>query len=286
MTYSRVGIFVHRTRSEARDLAQETQAWLAAHGISALFDTETATREGLPAFNAQSIAELDFIITLGGDGTILTAARLAAPHGIPILGVHLGRFGFIAETYPHALFPALERVLKNEVSIEERLMLEAEIWREEALIRSGVGLNDVMVKSGMSHLLRLKTALGGVEFATYPADGIVVATPTGSTAYALSAGGPFVMPTVQALILVPICPHTLNARPMVVPSTETIEIEVETDGDDILCAVDGVDAFPLKSHDRVAIHRATYSTRLITLEPATFYRKVRARYLYGERLNE
>ncbi len=284
----RVGIIVHPSRLEAMVLAQEVQEWLLERGIEVSFDEATAQKQNLVAFDtdAASLSSLDFMITLGGDGTILTAARRVAPYNIPILGVHLGKFGFIAEAHPDEIYSSLERVLRHEIAIEERLMIQAEIWRNGEQIACRYGLNEVMVKSGMSHLVNLKTRLGGTPFATYPADGVVVATPTGSTAYALSAGGPIVMPTVQALLMVPICPHTLNARPLLLPSTEEIEIEIESDGSDLLFAIDGIDPLMLQSHDQIRIHRSEYITRLFVFAPGTFYRKVHSRYLYGERLNE
>ncbi len=278
------GIVLHPTRQEARTLAEEARRWLTARGLTVYRDTSPTTvfaqaegRESTP---------LDFLITLGGDGTILTAARAAAPFGVPILGVHLGRFGFIAESHPDALFSDLERILAQEARLEERMMIQAEVWRQEQKIVSRFGLNEVMVKTGMSHLMQLRTRLGGSEFATYPADGVVIATPTGSTAYALSAGGPIVTPTVQALLMVPVCPHTLNARPLLLPYDEQIEIEVESQGNDIIFAIDGIDPFPLESGDRIVIRRADYVTRLFTFGQGNFYRKIHSRYLYGERLNE
>jgi NAD+ kinase len=285
---SSVGIVVHRSRPDALAFAKEVIAWLEKRSVTAVLDESAAERLDMPerAFTDKTIGGLDFLITLGGDGTILTAARMAAPCGIPILGVHLGRFGFIAETHPDDLFFHLEAVLRGERRIEERLMVEAEIWREERCIYRGIGLNEAVVKSGMSHLLRLQTYLGGAKFATYPADGIIVAVPTGSTAYSLSAGGPLVAPTVQALIITPICPHTLSARPLVVPSEEIVEIEIEADGGEIIFSIDGIDPFGLQNGDRVRIRRANHTTRLIVLDHGTFYHKVRVRYLYGERLNE
>ena len=283
-----VGLVVHRSRPEAIAFAVEVIAWLEARGITALLDAETAQKLNRPTLTCspegwQAVA---FIVTLGGDGTILTAARMAAPCGTPILGVHMGRFGFIAETHPNDLYPHLEEILDGKMQIEERIMLRADIVRNGETIHTGVGLNDVLVKSGMSHMLHLKIEFGGAAFASYPADGILVSTPTGSTAYALSAGGPLVVPTVQALLVVPICPHTLSARPMIVPATETIAIEIETETEDVICAIDGVEPLPLQQGDRIEVRRADYVTRLIVLDHATFYGKVRARYLYGERLNE
>jgi NAD+ kinase len=295
----RVGIVVHRNRPEALFFAQDVITWLQARQVAICLDAESAHRLSRPELECPDnrLSEVDFIITLGGDGTILTAARMAVPApssqpdaplraSPPILGVHMGRFGFIAETHPDDLYPHLEEILQGQMRVEERGMIHACIWRSGACIYSGIGLNEALVKSTMAHLLRLKTYLGGALFATYPADGILVATPTGSTGYALSAGGPLVEPTIQALVIVPICPHTLSARPMVVPGSEIVEIEIEADGGEVILAVDGVDPTTLQNSDRVVVRRADYVTRLIVLDHATFYRKVRDRYLYGGRLNE
>src|SRR5579872_35674 len=236
-----VGIMVHRSRLEALHFAREVVGWLEARDISVRMDARAAEQLKMPvlACGPEEWNEVAFIITLGGDGTILTAAREAAPCGIPILGVHMGRFGFIAETHPADLYGNLEEILAGRVRIEERLMVRADIMRGETCIYSGFGLNDVVLKSKTTHLLNLKTRIGGAFFATYPADGIVVSTPTGSTGYALSANGPLVAPCIDAFVLAPICPHTLSARPIVVPADETMEIEVDTDGHEALLAIDG-----------------------------------------------
>ncbi len=283
-----VGIIVHRTRLEAWEFAAQVIAWLQAREVGVRLDEESARKLKRPELSCcgDEWEGVDFVITLGGDGTILTAARMAAPRGIPILGVHMGRFGFIAETHPDALFMHLEKLLEGEMKVEERMMLGAEVWRDGEKVQHSLGLNEVIVKSGDASLLNLQTRLAGAPFATYPADGMIIATPTGSTAYALSAGGPIVAPTVQALIIAPICPHTLNVRPMIVPCDEQIEIILEMQSGDVLFKVDGVDPFALQNGDRVVAHRSAFVTRLIVLGHATFYRKVRDRYLYGERLNE
>lgn len=285
---NRVGIVVHRTNPKAAEFARDVIVWLRERHLTPVMEERIAAQFGCPALDGspQSLHDVSLLVSLGGDGTILTAARMAAPAGIPILGVHMGRFGFIAEIHPNALFDALPRILRSEYEIEERMMVRAEIQRDGRQVYEAVGLNEVVVKSGMSHIVSLKMFLSGREFATYPADGLIVATPTGSTAYSLSAGGPLVSPTVQALLLTPICPHTLSARPMIVPCSETVDIDLEKDGGQVLCSVDGIEEFELETRDRVSVRRADDMARIVVLDSTSFYRKVRARYLYGERLNE
>jgi NAD+ kinase len=282
-----VGIMVHRSRPEALHFAREVVGWLEARDITVRMDPAAAEKLKMPvlACPADEWNSVEFIITLGGDGTILTAARQAAPCGIPILGVHMGRFGFIAETHPADLFENLDEILSGKIRVEERLMVRADILRNDECVHSGFGLNDVILKTKMPHLQNLKTRVAGAHFATYAADGVVVATPTGSTGYALSTGGPLIAPGVEAFVLVPICPHTLSARPIIVPSNETIEIEVETDGHEVIFAIDGVEPVSLETGDRIVIQQAPYRTRLVIVDHTTFYAKVRNRYLYGERLN-
>ena len=285
---SSVGIIVHRSSQQSWRFATEVMDWLTDRDVAVRLDDLTAQRLQRHdlACSPDAWQKVRFVITLGGDGTILTAARMTAPYHIPILGVHMGRFGFIAEAHPNTLFGQLQRVLDGDCKIEERMMIHSEIWRDEQCVQKSLGLNDAVVKSGSSGLLDLELFLQGARFATYPADGIIIATPTGSTGYSLSAGGPIVEPTVQALIITPICPHTLSARPLLIPCDGEIEILLATDGGDVHFKMDGVDPYNVRHGDRVIVRRAEYTTCLITLDNASFYRKVRDRYLYGERLNE
>ncbi len=284
----RVGIIVHRTKQEAWRFAAEVIVWLNARGVQVALDGETAQR--LNRFDlVQGDAPwqaVDFVVTLGGDGTILSAARMASPHGIPILGVHMGRFGFMAATVPADLYGCLERLLDGQIEVEERLMVQVEVWRGDARVYHEVGLNEILVRGSHSNLINFQTFLRDAPFAEFPADGVIISTPTGSTGYSLSAGGPIVGPTVQALIITALCPHTLSARPLLVPCDETIEVKLDADGGDALCLVDNNLPFALFDGDRVYVRRADYVTRLIVLDPRAFYRKVRNRYRYGERLNQ
>lgn len=284
----RVGIIVHRTKQEAWRFAAEVIVWLNARGVQVALDSESAHR--LDRFDLvqgdDPWHDVDFVVTLGGDGTILSAARMASPHGIPILGVHMGRFGFMAATVPADLYGCLERLLGGQIEVEERLMVQVEVWRGDERVYREVGLNEILVRGSHSNLINFQTFLRDAPFAEFPADGVIISTPTGSTGYSLSAGGPIVGPTVQALLITALCPHTLSARPLLVPCDEIIEVKLDADGGDALCLVDNNQPFALFDGDRVFVRRADYVTRLIVLDPKAFYRKVRNRYRYGERLNQ
>jgi NAD+ kinase len=197
----------------------------------------------------------------------------------------MGRFGFITETHPTDLFSRLDTILGGSLPIEERMMVRGEVRRDGRSIHTGEGLNEVLIKTGMSRLMQLRVLLGGSLFATYPADGLIISTPTGSTAYALSAGGPLVAPTLEALCITPICPHTLAARPLLLPAEEVIEVQLEVDDGEVIFAVDSAEPFPLASGDAVVVRRSACKTRLVLGDRSSFYRKVRDRYVFGERLN-
>ena len=281
---------VHRTKREAWEFAAEVIRWLDARQVQVSLDVESALKLARPDLSCCEAEwqNVDFVITLGGDGTILTAAHMAAPHGIPILGVHMGRFGFMAATVPKDLFECLERILGGDLEVEERIMVQVEVSRggaPEPVYRE-IGLNEILIRGSHSNLLNLKTFLRDAPFADFPADGLILSTPTGSTGYSLSAGGPIVGPTVQALILTALCPHTLSARPLIIPSDEQILVQVDADGGDALCLVDNIHPFTLYDGDQILVRRADFNTRLIVLDPKAFYRKVRNRYRYGERLNQ
>jgi NAD+ kinase len=227
---------------------------------------------------------VDLIITLGGDGTILAAARVAAPNGIPILGVHMGHFGFIAEIDPGELLDQLDKILAGPPDVQDRMMVRGAVMHGDREVHGAVGLNEVVVNKGArTRMLHFRISLGDEFMTTYHADGVVVATPTGSTAYALSAGGPLIEPTVRALLVAPICPHTLAARPLIIPATETVELAVESDAGEVLFMADSDCVAPLAPGDRVVVRCADYSARFVTLHRDSFYRKVRTRLLWGGR---
>jgi NAD+ kinase len=284
----RVGLMVNSSKWEALQFASEVIAWLTERDLEVMLDPDAATVLGRDdiAWDTETFGGLELLLTLGGDGTILAASHIAAPLGIPILGVHMGRFGFITETHPQELLARLDVMLEGEMHVEDRMMVQGDVIREGEVVFSAVGLNEVVMNKGtMARTLHLRTSIGGDFVATYPADGVIVSTPTGSTAYALSAGGPLVEPTVQALLVVPIAPHTLAARPITIPPEETVSVTIESDGGEALFAADSTQICSLVTGDQIEVRKAEYSTRIVTFGKSSFYGKVRKRLLWGERLN-
>jgi len=229
-------------------------------------------------------AATDLLIVLGGDGTLLAAARCAAPAGTPLVGVDLGSFGFLAAEEPELLLARLDEVLAGRYAVEERTMLAVAVG-DEGAAAGLTALNDVVVARGSSgRLVRMRTTVDGAHLATYPADGLIVATATGSTAYNLSAGGPIVDSRMEAVVLTPICPHTLYSRPLVVPAGVEVGISLETRGkpvDDVTVTVDGQETLPLGDDQQVTIRRAPCSARLVCLGERRFYDRLRDKLRWG-----
>lgn len=297
---NRVGLLINETKPAAREAGAHLARDLEARGIFVLARAAVAAHvQGCAgATSDDEIATTtDFVVVLGGDGTILSAARLLAPHGTPFLGVHLGRFGFVTEVAPGNLLQAVHQVLDGNARVEERLMLEGSVTRaaassdESAPCPTLLGMNDVVVASAATRMVHVRAGIGGEILATYAADGVIVASPTGSTGYSLSAGGPLVHPSAPVLLVTPICPHTLNARTLVIPDTETVHLTVEGDGgeahsgprDLVSATVDGQIEVPVRVGDTVHVCRSPHTVRLLSVGGPSFYEKIRSRWHYGER---
>ncbi len=283
----RLGIVAKTDRQEARTVVPQLLDWCAARGIQPVLEKETAGLlsqttvpiTGRPELPGQS----DLLLVLGGDGTLLGMARLVGDLGVPILGVNLGGLGFLTALTVEELFPALEAYLGGELVIEERMLLEARVLRRGERLGEYSALNDVVItKSAMSRIIRLEVAVDG-DFATgYRADGLIISTPTGSTAYSLSAGGPIVYPTMDAVVLTPICSHTLTNRPIVLPATQRIAITLLTD-QDVMLTLDGQVGFSLRIEDTVEVRRAASRTRLLRFPQKHFFSVLRTKLKWGER---
>jgi NAD+ kinase len=287
MKKTRVGIVAKTDAAQADGVVRRLVEWLGARGLPVLLDKETASLVAdvsLPQTSRADLpAQVDVIVVLGGDGTLLSVARAVGDLGVPILGVNLGGLGFLTATTLEEMMPALEAFLGGHMVVEERMMLGARVRRAGASDREFLALNDVVImKSAMSRIIRLDVAVDE-QFATgYRADGLILSTPTGSTAYCLSAGGPIVVPTMDAVILTPICSHTLTNRPLVLPATQRLTVTLLSD-QDVMLTLDGQVGFALMRDDTVEVRRAAARTRLLRLPQRHFFSVLRTKLKWGER---
>lgn len=270
-------------KRRASALVRQVVGWLEQQGVEARLQQPLARRlrrEELAWPDERLMEDASLALAMGGDGTMLATARLAAPRGIPILGCNLGGFGFLTELAHTELMEALPEVLAGRFSVRDRMMVEGELVRRGQLVQSFLGLNDVVVTKGaFSRLLRLEIEVGGEQLGVFSADGVIVATPTGSTAYSLSAGGPVVSPEVEALMVTPICAHTLSARPMVVPSGQEICVAVSSlqPGQEVMVTVDGRAGFALEREDAMRARKARIGAHIVQLTGPSFFAKVRTK---------
>jgi len=283
----RVGIVAKSDRPEARELVPALARWLSARGKQVVLEKETAAlvptaTSGVPKSDLPT--QVDLLVVLGGDGTLLSVARLVGDLGIPILGVNLGGLGFLTATTSEELFPALEALFAGRMQTEERMLLAAQVVRQGERSAEYAALNDVVItKSAMSRIIDLAVAVDGQAATDYRADGLIVSTPTGSTAYGLSAGGPIVYPTMEAVVLTPICSHTLTNRPIVLPADLRIEVTLLTQNQDVMLTLDGQVGYALKARDTVEIRRAGSRIRLVRFPQKHFFSVLRTKLKWGER---
>jgi NAD+ kinase len=269
----KVIIFVNSISEEANDLQQEIADYCRERG--AKVETRPAYAQAAPPVDRDT----DLAITLGGDGTLLYGARLLAGADIPILAVNLGDFGFITEISHHEWRDALQKYLGGFLGVSRRIMFDAAVRRNGSVVASFSGLNDAVVRSSVfSRIVRLRLHLSQTLVVRYRADGVIVATPTGSTAYSMSAGGPILHPDMDAFVLNPICPFTLSNRPVVVPGTETLEVEVEgRQRTNVILVVDGQESCALEPGDRVVVSRSAKYAWIILSDKRNFYEVLRAK---------
>jgi NAD+ kinase len=283
----RIGIVTKPKKVEAEPVLRDLVAWLRGRGLEVVADQEASAicpEVGPGQPRAEVVAGADLLIVLGGDGTLLSAARLMGPREVPILGVNLGGLGFLTEVTLDELFPTLEAVLRDEFGVSRRLTLSARVLRGGQVIASNEALNDaVITKSALSRIVDLETHVNGEYVATFRADGLIVSTPTGSTAYCLAAGGPIIYPTLPALVIIPICPHTLTNRPLVVPDGAVVEIIQGTAGEDVQLTLDGQVGVPLRHRDVVSLERSSRTIALIKSPKLNYFQLLRTKLRWGER---
>jgi NAD+ kinase len=300
-----VGLIANTRRESALTCARSLIEWVPSQGVEVRLQQETADRMGLNdlAADFEALATSEFLIALGGDGTLLAASRVAAARVAaaavrgqavappPILGIHAGgpgSFGFLTETSPANARQAVGAALRGEYRLEERMRVAAEVVREGRTVAQVDALNDLVIgKSDIARMLKMQIYVGDTFIATYAADGIIIATPTGSTAYNLAAFGPLVHPSVPLIILTPICPHTLNVRSLLIGASENARVVIDSDSrSTALLTVDGQVGLALRPGDTVRCYRAAVGTRLMLFDGDSFYQKLQTRLRLGERFSE
>jgi len=267
----KVLLVINTRKDDAQTVADSVLKVTRSHGI------QMVTLDFSNHARPEDLDGVDLAISLGGDGTLLSCARMLSHRDVPILAVNMGDIGFITEVSRAELEDALERYLHGGLGVSERLMLSVEVRRQDEPVRSFLGLNEAVVGiKGISRMLRLKIFMSDAYMGGYRADGVIVATPTGSTAYSMAAGGPILHPEMDAFILTPICPFTLSNRPTVVPATEILRVEVEEPQKvDAVLTMDGQESYPLQPRDCIYIRRAPHKARIVHTDRRSFYEVLR-----------
>jgi NAD+ kinase len=281
----RIGIICKRGKTEPHEIIGEILPYLKQQGYEVFVDEHAARDLGIKGYSRNSLPDLvETVIVLGGDGTMLSVARLVAHKGIPILGINLGSLGFITEVNRDEIKDAIDRMIGGECSIEERLMLNVHIHRQEEKLTDFSALNDVVINKGaLARIIDLETFIDHNYVTTYKADGLIVSTPTGSTAYSLSAGGPILYPTLGVVTITPICPHTLTNRPVVISSKSFIEINLQSESEDVYLTLDGQIGVPLRKGDRIEIKESAYKAKLLIPCDKDYFKILRTKMKWGER---
>jgi NAD+ kinase len=283
---TRLGIITKPNEPRAASLAAAIAEWAANHEIN-LFVTDRVKDlpPGTFSASARDIADsCDLLIVLGGDGTMIATARLVAGKGTPVLGVNLGTLGYLAEFSSEESIPALELVIRGDYQLDRRMMLDWSVLRDGDQVGSGTALNDVVVnKSAIARIIEIDCTADLHQVTTYRADGLIVATPTGSTAYNLSAGGPIIAPGTEAISIAPICPHTLTNRPLVLPFYTRIKLKLKTGEQEVMLTSDGQIGLPLTSEDVIEIVKSEKTFNTIAPKDRDYFEVLRSKLKWSGR---
>lgn len=284
-----IGIIANITKSGVAEVTSEVAKWLKERGITPLVTNEYADTFGSNNCTVLSILELikqaDCLIVFGGDGTVLGVSHVPGVSNLPILPVNMGGLGFLTEVALDELYPELTKVLEGDFQLDERMMLKARVYKHNSddIEFEGVALNEAVINKGaFSRIIWLESYINDEYMATFNGDGLIVSTPSGGTAYSLSAGGPIVCPSLNVFILTYICPHTLTFRPQIVPGDSKISIIVKSLHSNILLALDGQEAVNLEPNSRVVIEKAPETIKLIRSRKRSYYEILRTKLKWGE----
>jgi len=283
---TKVGVYAKKNHPDAEQLALDIYAQLKRDNVAVLLEDSLAEQIGqVNGYAGEDIpAQVDLIIVLGGDGTLISVARQIGELNVPILGINLGQLGFLTEVTRDELPEMLERLVRGDYHVSDRMMLDALIHRNGQVVGKYTVLNDVVINKGaLARIIDLETYVDGQHLSTYKADGLIISTPTGSTGYNLAAGGPIIFPEINSLVISPICPHMLTNRPIVVWSKSIIEIKVRFEDDVVFFTADGQVGRKLLPGDLVEVRRSTARTRLVTSPSKDYFTVLRTKLSWGER---
>ena len=285
----KIGVFCKPKAPSATDILGRLIPWLRKQNYHIFLDTGTAAIiNETSSYEKREISQqADLLIVLGGDGTLLSVARAAHPHNIPILAVNLGSLGFLAEISIDELYPTLENILAGKFEIENRMLLNACIWRNREKVEDHNVLNDVVINKGaVARVISLQVLVNGQYMTSYRADGLIIATPTGSTAYSLSAGGPIIHPSMHTLVLSPICPFTLTNRSILIPDQSIIQVKLAAEYDDVRVTLDGQEGYDMRAGDILKIKKTKTSLQLIRGPNKNYYQILRDKLHWGSQSDE
>lgn len=261
-------------KEKIRNAIKELDSWLKERALTVPMDVAQAEKT--------SPLDGDFAITLGGDGTFLRVSRMVSPYGIPVIGIHLGLFGFLAELTPQDMYSHLDNVFKGKYKVNTRMLLDCKLERKGKVINESLGVNDAVVsRTSLSRLISVKLFIDGEDVTTYSSDGLIVSTPLGSTAHCLSAGGPILSPDIDALVVSPICPHTLTNRPLVISGESDVMMEIVSEGVETGLTVDGQVYDDLLPGDVVRVKRSETRLKLVDTGIRSFYAVLREKLSWG-----
>lgn len=279
-----VGVVVKPDDTEAWETACELSAWLKERGIETVGEPRSQTEVGdIHEVDAETFKkDVDLIVVLGGDGTMLSTARLTGDREILVLGINYGSLGYLTEFRIEEMFVALDEIFRGNYEIDRREMLDVEHWRDNGRLAEGRVLNDVVInKAVLARIIEIEVELNGQFVNSFRADGLIVSTPTGSTAYNLSAGGPIVYPSMNAVVLTPICPFTLTNRPIVMPDTAEIVLRLKNESDGVVLTLDGQVGYQMKRDDQVRIRKSSTNFNLVQPPNRNYFDVLRNKLKWG-----
>ena len=288
-TIKTVGVVVKPNHQEAWKTACELSEWLEKQNIALVGQPRVHVESTDPAVcgidpvdDERFSSESDLIVVLGGDGTMISTARLVGDSDALVLGINYGSLGYLTDFRIEEMFPALEAIFRGEYEIDRRVMLHAQHWRDDEMLATGRVLNDVVInKAALARIIEIEVRLNDLYVNSFRADGLIISTPTGSTAYNLSAGGPIIFPSMNAVVLTPICPFTLTNRPIVVPDDAIIELKLEKENEGVVLTLDGQIGYTMQAGDRVRIRKSRTTFNLVHPPNRNYFDVLRNKLKWG-----